>query len=86
MGDSKRPLYALLACGILNVALNFLFVCGFGMKSNGQDVFAVGFTTVISQAVEAVLIVLFLHPEEQDLRLADVQRSQAFIPKRQKRF
>jgi Na+-driven multidrug efflux pump len=23
MGDSKRPLYALLACGILNVALNF---------------------------------------------------------------
>jgi Na+-driven multidrug efflux pump len=42
MGDSKRPLYALLACGILNVALNFLFVCGFGMKSDGQDVFAVG--------------------------------------------
>src|SRR5574344_1248884 len=60
MGDSKRPLYALLACGILNVALNFLFVCGFGMKSNGQDVFAVGLTTVLSQAVEAVLLVLFL--------------------------
>jgi hypothetical protein len=39
MGDSKRPLYALLACGILNVALNFLFVCGFGMTSDGQDVF-----------------------------------------------
>ena len=60
MGDSKRPLYALLACGILNVALNFLFVCGFGMQKNGQDVIAVGFTTVISQAVAAVLIVLFL--------------------------
>jgi Na+-driven multidrug efflux pump len=63
MGDSKRPLYALLACGILNVALNFLFVCGFGMKSDGQDVFAVGFTTVLSQVVEAVLIVLFLASE-----------------------
>jgi len=60
MGDSKRPLYALLSCGILNVVLNFLFVLGFHMQENGQDVFAVGLTTVLSQAVEAVLIVMFL--------------------------
>jgi putative MATE family efflux protein len=60
MGDSKRPLYALLGCAALNVALNFLFVVGFNMKSNGDDVSAVGMTTVISQAVEAVLTIIFL--------------------------
>jgi putative MATE family efflux protein len=60
MGDSKRPLYALLGCAALNVALNFLFVVGFNMTSNGQDVSAVGMTTVISQAVEAALTILFL--------------------------
>jgi putative MATE family efflux protein len=60
MGDSKRPLYALLGCAALNVALNFLFVVGFGMKSDGQDVSAVGMTTVISQAVEAILTIVFL--------------------------
>ena len=77
MGDSKRPLYALIACGLLNVILNFLFVCGFNMKANGQDVVAVGITTVISQAVSAVLIVGFLaqknksfaHFTFKDLRL-----------------
>jgi putative MATE family efflux protein len=60
MGDSKRPLYALLACGILNVALNFAFVLGFGMKQNGNDVLAVGVTTVISEFVEALLIMVFI--------------------------
>jgi putative MATE family efflux protein len=60
MGDSQRPLYALVACAVLNVALNFAFVLGFHMQSDGQDVFAVGLTTIISQAVEAILTVIFL--------------------------
>jgi Na+-driven multidrug efflux pump len=45
----------------LNVSLNLLFVLGFKMQNNGQDVLAVGLTTLISQAIQALLIVIFLH-------------------------
>jgi putative MATE family efflux protein len=54
-GDSKRPLYALLFCGTLNVGLNFLFVMVFGL-----DVKGVAMTTVISEFLEAILVVIFL--------------------------
>jgi putative MATE family efflux protein len=59
MGDSKRPLYALIGCGIVNVGLNLLLVLGLGMKSDGKDVLAVGLATIVSQVVEALLIILF---------------------------
>lgn len=55
MGDSKRPLYALIFCGTLNVALNFLFVIVFNL-----DVAGVAITTVISEFLEAILVVAFL--------------------------
>jgi putative MATE family efflux protein len=60
LGDSKRPLVALFACGLLNIALNFLFVIGFKMNGNGSDVAAVAITTVISEAMEAFLTLVFL--------------------------
>jgi putative MATE family efflux protein len=60
VGDSRRPLYALLLCGLLNVGLNFLFVVGFGMAGNGLDVAAVAITTVISEFFEAALVLRFL--------------------------
>ena len=60
-GEGKRPLIVLLIAGALNVSLNLLFVLGFKMQTNGQDVLAVGLTTLISQAVQALLIVIFLH-------------------------
>lgn len=55
IGDSIRPLLALLSCGLVNIGLNFLFVVGFKM-----DVAGVGITTVISEFLEALLILLFL--------------------------
>jgi putative MATE family efflux protein len=55
MGDSKRPLYALIFCGTLNVGLNFLFVIVFNL-----DVAGVAITTVISEFLEALLVVVFL--------------------------
>ena len=55
MGDSKRPLYTLLICGVLNIGLNFLFVMGFGL-----DVVGVAITTVISEFFSALIILFFL--------------------------
>jgi Na+-driven multidrug efflux pump len=53
MGDFKRPLYALIGCGIVNVGLKLLLVLGLGMKSGGKDVLAVGLATIVSQVLES---------------------------------
>lgn len=55
MGDSKRPLLALSACGVLNIGMNILFVLVFKM-----DVAGVAIATVISEGLEAFLILYFL--------------------------
>lgn len=60
LGDSKRPLYALIACGAINVGLNFLFVMAFNL-----DVVGVGLTTLISEILEAILVVIFLASKRQ---------------------
>ncbi len=51
VGDTKRPLYYLLAAGIINILLNLLFVIGFQLGVAG-----VALATVISQLVSAALI------------------------------
>lgn len=51
IGDTKRPLYYLLAAGVINVILNMFFVIGFSM-----DVRGVAYATIISQAISALLI------------------------------
>jgi putative MATE family efflux protein len=60
VGDGKRPLIVITGAGIINVCLNLLFVLGFGMKTNGRDVFGVGLATVISQFIQAVAIIWLL--------------------------
>jgi len=60
LGDSKRPLVALFVCGMINIGLNFLFVLGFGMNHDTLGVEAVAWTTVISEALEAALTLVFL--------------------------
>lgn len=52
IGDTRRPLYYLLAAGVVNVILNLIFVIGFQMGVAG-----VALATVISQAISAALIV-----------------------------
>lgn len=58
-GDSARPLYALIASGILNVILNIVFVAGFH-----QGVAGVAIATVISNILSAALVLFFLKQEK----------------------
>ncbi len=51
MGDSKTPLYCLIAASFLNIALDFLFVLNFHMGIEGTAV-----ATVIAEAVSSLLI------------------------------
>lgn len=63
-GDTKRPLYFLLAAGVLNVALNLflVIVCHMGVAG-------VAIATVVSQVVSAALVVLCLLRHPGDIRL-----------------
>lgn len=55
VGDTRRPLYVLIAAGALNVGLNMLFVAVFKMSVAG-----VATATVISDALSAVAVVVFI--------------------------
>lgn len=55
VGDSKRPLYFLILCTVLNLVLDLLFVPVFHWGVAG-----VGIATVVSQAISAVLIIVVL--------------------------
>lgn len=64
VGDTRRPLYYLIAAGVLNVALNLLLVIVFQL-----DVAGVAIATVVSQCLSAFLVVRCLMHEEGDIRL-----------------
>ena len=58
MGDTKRPLYFLIAACLTNIVLDLLFVVVLHLQ-----VFGVGLATVLSQIVSAVLVaIVLLHP------------------------
>ena len=52
-GDTKRPLYILFSAGVLNLAMNLLFVVGFKLNVAG-----VAWATVISQTYSAVFVIV----------------------------
>lgn len=58
-GDTKRPFYALVAGGIVNVILNLVFVICFGMGVAG-----VAIATVIANVVSASIIYNVMRREE----------------------
>lgn len=64
VGDTKRPMYILAACGGVNALLNLWFVIGFKMSADG-----VATATVISNALSAYLIVRILRKENEPLKL-----------------
>ena len=55
VGDTKRPLYILIASGLLNVVLNLVFVIGFKMSVAG-----VALGTICSNILSAYLIMRLL--------------------------
>ena len=54
-GETRKPFLYLMTSGILNVALNIIFVAGFNMGVAG-----VAIATVISQILSATLILIYL--------------------------
>lgn len=68
VGDTKRPLYFLLAAGIVNVILNLFLVVVLKL-----DVVGVAIATVISQCISAWLIIRCLEHEEGGIHL-DIHR------------
>lgn len=63
-GDTKRPLYIVAISGIINVVLNLIFVCGFGMAASGVAV-----ATVISKVFNAIVILYILCHENDGTRI-----------------
>lgn len=64
VGDTQRPLYYLLAAGVINIILNLLFVIGFHLGVAG-----VALATVISQVVSASLIIRCMMKMEGGCRI-----------------
>ncbi len=64
VGDTKRPLYFLMAAGVINVGLNLIFVIQLRMGVAG-----VALATVISQCISAALIVRCLIQSDAPYRL-----------------
>lgn len=64
VGDSRRPLYYLIVCCVLNIVLDLVFVKALGLGAAG-----VGYATVVSLAVSAVLVTVSLCLSQQAHRL-----------------
>lgn len=64
LGDTKRPLYYLIAGGIANVMLNLVLVAGFHL-----DVEGVAIATVVSQVISAVLTLRCMMRMDEEIRL-----------------
>lgn len=78
-GDSKRPLYALIAAGIINTILNLILVIGFGMGVSGVSI-----ATVISNMVSAGIVLSILLHEKEPIRVDLKQLS--IVPKELKKI
>ena len=55
VGDSKRPLYFLMASCLTNIVLDIVLVVGFHMNVMGAAI-----ATISSQAVSAILVIVVL--------------------------
>ena len=64
LGDSRTPLYILIACCIVNIVLDLVFVIVFH-----EGVFGVALATLLAQAFSAVLVTLKLMRSEGMLQL-----------------
>lgn len=65
IGDSKRPLYYLVVCCVVNIVLDLLLVLYFGL-----GVLGVAVATLISQAISAVLVTWTLMKKVDCMKLS----------------
>lgn len=79
IGDTRRPLYFLFTAGVVNVALNLFFVMGLGMGVDG-----VGWATVISEHISALLVLKSLMDAPGALKLS--LKNLRIYPKKLKRI
>lgn len=73
LGDSKTPLYFLILSSVCNVLLDLLFVIAFGW-----GVFGVAFATIISQALSAVVSLIYSFKKIPYFRLTKEQMKPNF--------
>ncbi len=64
VGDSRRPLYVLTVCSILNILLDILFIVVFDLGIGGAAA-----ATVLSQAVSALAVIWMLMRSYGDITL-----------------
>lgn len=64
VGDSRHPLIYLAVASLVNIALDFLFVCGFHMGIAG-----VAIATIIAQAVSSAMVLYKLMHTREDYRV-----------------
>lgn len=64
VGDSKRPLYLLIVCCIINIILDLIFVLGFD-----GGVVGVGVATLLSQAISAILVTIMIMYRTREIKL-----------------
>ena len=62
--DTRTPLLCLVISGVINVALNLVFVCGAGMAAEG-----VALATVISNLASSALLFVFLRRRDDRVRI-----------------
>ena len=55
LGDSKTPLYFLIFCTLINIALNFLFIGGFGWGVIGS---ALG--TMFANTISVIICFIYM--------------------------
>lgn len=63
-GDSKSPMYFIAIACVLNIALDYLFVGGFGMEARGAAL-----ATVLAQAVSSVVGFVYLKKKDFGFKL-----------------
>lgn len=64
IGDSKTPLYALIIASVINIGLDFLFIKGFKMGTEGA-----GYATIISQLLSGLFCFAYMFIRYPFLRL-----------------
>ena len=76
IGDSRHPLYYLAVASVVNIVLDFTFVCAFHMGVEG-----VAIATVIAQAVSSIMVMykLIRTNESYQVRIREIRMNRLMV-------